>query len=166
MPSNTRLISSFEVTHGKLPHWEGVGAAYFVCFALRKPAVVDLTSPEIGPVVVEALRHQDGARYLLFDYVVMPDHLHMILRPATADGTSERVTTILHDLKHWLAHALNRQVGRRGPLWQVESYDHLLRNYDDYLEKARYIYENPHRAGLVDDPARWPWWGQGSGVQG
>jgi putative transposase len=46
-------------------------------------------------------------------------------------------------------------------LWQDESYDHIIRNEADYREKARYIWENPVRRGLVADPATWPWWGCG-----
>lgn len=161
MPPRSRFIAALERNQRTLPNWEDVGAAYFIRFSLQRPPAVGLSAPSIAEIVVQALHHGDGQRYLLFDYVIMPDHVHVILRPLTQAGQSERLATILQDLKHWLARAINLQVGRRGALWQVESYDHILRNHEGYVEKASYLFENPLRAGLVTDPADWPWRGRG-----
>jgi REP element-mobilizing transposase RayT len=112
-------------------------------------------------VVVDALRFHNGKRYLLYDCTVMPDHVHAVLKPLAVDGKTERLSRIMHSIKSWLAHEINQRVGGSGRLWQDETYDHLLRNEADYQEKAAYIYDNPRRAGLTDDPAKWPWWGNG-----
>jgi len=112
---------------------------------------------------VDALRFLDGRRYDLYDYIVMPDHVHAILRPIAEDGRAERITRIARHLKHWLGVRINQILGRSGPVWQIETYDHALRGEKDYEEKASYIYTNAQVAGLVDDPLDWPWWGQGNG---
>lgn len=162
MPRRSPFIEGFETTAGDLPHWEDLGASYFVRFSLWRPPAVNLAAPECGPTVVGALRFYDGQRYWLFDYTVMPDHVHMIVQPIVRDGRAERLSRIMSQLKHWIARRLNEQLGRSGPLWQKETYDHIIRNHEDYLEKAAYILDNPRRAGLVSDPTDWPWWGTGS----
>ncbi len=161
---NRKYVSEFERRARHLPHWEEPGATYYVTFALRRPPPVDLTRPDIGRLIVGALRHFDGRRYVLYDYTVMPDHIHFILRPLGPPGESERLSRITQSLKGWLAYRINRLCARSGPLWQDESYDHILRNDADYQEKAGYILDNPSRRGLIADPTEWPWWGKGSGL--
>jgi len=162
-------LREFQRRSRHLPHWEEPGATYFLTFALRRPPVTDLTAPEIGPLVVGALRRFDGERYWLYDYTVMPDHVHVILKPIVRhDARTGRIacptlSRILGPLKGAVAHQINQLLGRSGPLWQDETYDHILRNPADYQEKAAYIFQNAHTAGLQDDPADWPWWGKGSG---
>ena len=63
-----------------------------------------------------------------------------------------------------LAHWINEVCGRRGPLWQDETYDHIIRNQADYQETAAYILDNAPRKGLVKQATDWPWWGKGGGM--
>ncbi len=163
MPSESKHLSQFQRRKRYLPHWEGPGETYFITFGLLRPPAVDLTDERIGNLVVGALRFFDGKRYLLLDYTVMPDHVHLILKPLVCDGQAETLARITHSLKSWLAHRINDIVGRTGPLWHEETYDRVLRDEEDYREKAAYIFNNSRRKGLVDDPAQWPWWGRGSG---
>jgi len=146
-----------------VPHWQGPGHTYFVRYSLDDARIVDLTHPEVAPLVVTSLRHFDGTRLLLFDYTVMPDHVHCILKPLSDEGGTHNLRGLLCSMKRFSATRLNRFLGRRGRLWQEEHYDHVLRNEQDYREKAHYIYMNPVQAGLIDDPVKWPWWGLGSG---
>ena len=162
----TKPLRQFEIHERHLPHWEEPGATYFVTWVLRRPPPVDITEPRLGALVIQALRFWDRRRYLLFDYTVMPDHVYAILKPLVRDEQSARLSAIHHSLKSWLANRINRAVGRRGPLWQDESHDHILRNLQDYEEKAAYIFDNPRAKGLIADPTLWPWWGQGSGWRG
>jgi len=162
------FISQFERRKRRLPHWEGPGETYMMTFKLANPRLLDLTEDRFGRLVIGAIHHfaQPGTphqRYLLFDHTVMPDHIHMLLRPLVRDGRAESLGRITHSLKSWLAHRINGMLGRSGRVWQVESYDRIIRNQEEYEEKADYILDNPRRAGLVDDPAKWPWWGNGPG---
>jgi len=160
----TYSVDAFERRKRHLPHWEAPGETYFITFCLARPPAVDLTEDRFASLVVTALRHFDGSRYVLYDYFVMPDHVHCILQPTVADGRTEPLSGIMQSLKGWLARQINAAAGRRGKLWQTETYDHLLRNVEDYEEKSAYILENPFRRGLVQQGAAWAWWGRGSGV--
>jgi len=55
------------------------------------------------------------------------------------------------------AHSINRLLGRKGSLWQRESFDHILRSEEKLTEKGEYIANNPVRAGLVSTSDEWPW---------
>ena len=146
-----------------LPHWEEPGATYFITPTLRRPAAVDLTRPDLGPIIVGALLFHDEKRYWLYDYTVMPNHAHAILKPIDRDGKCEPLWRITHSLKSWSAQEINRLVGRQGSLWEEETYSRILRDGREYQERAKYILDNPHTAGLIEDPTEWPWWGRGSG---
>jgi len=157
-----RYITEFTRRRRRLPHWEEPGATYFVRFRLLHP-VVDLTRPDVAPLIIEGLLFPDGKRYWLYDYTVMPDHGHGILKPIVRDGATESLGDIMGSMKKWTARRINRLPGRRGPLWQDETYSHIIRDPAEYARWANYILENPHVAGLVDEPTKWPWWGRGSG---
>lgn len=152
-------LEEFERWRRDLPHWEGPGESYFITFRLHKSAGLDLTEPRFGRLVVSALRFNHDKRYLLFDYTVMPDHVHFIVKPLVAEGKTERLSRLLHSLKSYLANQINGVAGRTGALWQNERFDHILRDDRDYREKAAYILDNPRRKELVKDPIDWPWWG-------
>jgi len=59
------------------------------------------------------------------------------------------------------ANRINEVLGRTGPLWLDETYDHIIRDDEDYRNRAAYIWLNPFVEGLTDDPDLWPWFGDG-----
>ncbi len=81
-----------------------------------------------------------------------PDHVHLLLRPLT----NWRLAKILKGIKGFTAREINRVLGRKGPFWQEESFDHLVRNDGDWLDKFDYIHKNPVTAGLVERPEDYP----------
>ena len=105
-----------------------------------------LARREIRCVVTDALRHFDGQRYWLDAWVVMPNHAHVVVTPLGDYGLS----TILHTWKSFTSHAAVKLLpDRRGPFWQRESFDHIVRG-PDHLERFRiYIADNPR--GLSAD---------------
>ena len=150
-------------TRRNLPHFEDEGATYFIRFSLKNTVLINLADPAIAQIIIKALKHFANVRYLLYDYTVMPDHVHVILKPLRFDDSVEPLARIMQSIKGWTARQINLVLCRRGALWQDESYDHVIRDQDDYQEKARYIWGNPVAAGLVEDPQQWPWWGHGKG---
>jgi hypothetical protein len=58
---------------------------------------------------------------------------------------------------------VNKLLATSGPVWQEESFDHILRSNESFQEKQDYIRQNPVRAGLVDKPQdyRWLWMPEG-----
>ena len=91
--------------------------------------------------------------------VVMPDHVHMIVTPMT-DYERMRIfplRQIMHTIKSYSAHEINKRLGRRGPIWQDESFDHVLRSSESLDAKIAYVLANPVRRGLVNTPNEYSW---------
>ena len=94
--------------------------------------------------VAQALQHFDGKRYELSAYVVMDDHVHVVAQPF--DG--QELKQIVHSWKSFTANRLQREHRRVGAVWQQESFDRIVRDEAEWLEKIRYIMNNPLK--------RWP----------
>jgi type I restriction enzyme R subunit/putative DNA methylase len=91
-------------------------------------------------------------RFALHEYVVMPNHVHLLLTPY------DEVAKITRAIKGTSAREANLQLGRVGQVfWQDESYDHYCRNADEFGNISEYIAMNPVRAGLAATPEKWPW---------
>ena len=144
-----------------LPHIEVPGGTYSIAFALKDRRICDLSRPDIAPIIVGALHSFHGNKYILYDYTVMPDHVHVILKPLDRDGKYLTLGQILHSIKGWTANEINAILGRKGHLWQPDRHDRLILNVPHYRAQAQYIWNNPVAAGLVADPADWPWTGCG-----
>ena len=158
------FIREVRIVRTNLPHIEEPGATYHVTMCLDRPANIQLAESPLAEMLTAAVRHYDDRKHHLFDYTIMPDHLHMILKPMETPAGWYCLARLLYDLKQFTARRINAAMKREGHVWQRESHDHIIRNREDYEEKANYIFCNPHTKGLVDDPADWPWWGRGSGV--
>lgn len=113
-----------------------------------------LRQPKVAALVAGALRHFDGQRYSLHAWVVMPNHVHAVVRPEPPHTLSE----ILKSWKGYTAVHANRLLGREGnSLWQSESYDHCCRDDEDRARCCAYTVMNPVKAGLCAQPEDWPW---------
>ena len=112
-----------------------------------------LGNAEVARVVANALKEFDGARYRLFAWTVMPNHVHVLFQ-----GIGKRsLPEILHSWKSYSAKAANQILARRGEFWQREYYDHLVRDKAEFDRAIRYIAENPTKAGLREWPWVWCW---------
>jgi len=98
-----------------------------------------LASPDVRGLVADALRHFDGQRYRLADWVIMPNHVHMLV--SLMGG--RKLSSILHSLKSFTANSINRLLGRQGTVWQKESFDHIVRSAESFARIAHYIHDNP-----------------------
>ncbi len=88
----------------------------------------------------------------------MLDHVHIILKPIIFEPKSEfPLSKILQGIKGFTAREINKLRGTQGSLWLDESYDRIIRDYDEYLEKWQYIRHNPVRTGLCEVPEAYPW---------
>ena len=98
-----------------------------------------LRDPHLAGIVHRALRHFEGQRYLLDEYVIMPNHIHVLIKPLPGHG----LVSILHSWKSFTAKWINRHLGTTGQLWQHESYDHIVRSQAALDAIRRYIRANP-----------------------
>jgi len=139
----------------KLPHLQAPGRTIFITFVTWKRHVL----PEsVRQLVLNCCLHDHGIKYELHAAVVMPDHVHLLLTPNTDDeGNTYPLREILGGIKGSAAHAVNRALGRKGRVWQAESFDHILRSEESARSKAEYICDNPLRAGIVAEGESYPW---------
>ena len=120
---------------------------YHVVSATRGRAPVFL-DPNCASVVVEAIQFVRRERAYVLAYVVMLEHLHVLLVPR--DGTS--VSQVMQSIKGYTARLVNKRMDRRGPLWQRSFYDRMIRDDRQLLETVNYVHANPVVAGLVENP--------------
>jgi REP element-mobilizing transposase RayT len=108
-----------------------------------------LRRPDTAGVVAEALTHFEGKRYRLPAWCIMPNHVHVVVQPLAG----EELSRILHSWKSFTATEANKLLGRHGPFWQAESYDHLIRDEQELSHQVEYTWSNPEKAGLE----AWSW---------
>src|SRR5213082_1187698 len=103
-----------------------------------------LRNQRLAAIVANALRHFDRERYRLDAFVVMPNHVHVLVQPKSGHSLSE----ILHSWKSFSAHSINKALHRKGDFWMEESYDRMVRDFEELERYRDYIKENPVAAKL------------------
>ncbi len=132
-----------------------------------------LDDPRIASVIRRSLYFWNGKKYGLCAYCILPNHVHVLLRPFDVEPLSETeretlepgetadsmspLATIMHSLKSYTAHEANKLLTRTGLFWQHESYDHWVRDDDELERIVAYINANPVKAGLVEKPYEYLW---------
>ena len=107
-----------------------------------------LRDPENAKIVTDAFHFFEHQRYELDEFVVMPNHVHILLKPLRGF----KLEDILHSWKSFTAKEINKRTGRTGQLWQHESYDHIVRNERAMNAIRTYIRENPKVGGASSSP--------------
>lgn len=105
----------------------------------------------IAQTIQENLLHFDDKRYKLHAWVIMPNHVHVLVTPAKGFFLAD----IIHTWKSYTAKKANQVLACRGEFWQREYFDRVIRN-DQHLKVAvEYIHNNPVKAGLCQSPTEW-----------
>jgi len=124
-----------------------------------------LGQPEVAALVEDAILRRYAELYGLWAYVVMANHLHLLLRPRPMIPPQEGAPSafvplkmITKRIKGYTARDANRILKRTGQhFWQQESFDHWPRDEDEFFRIISYIENNPVKAGLVQHPEEWRW---------
>jgi len=132
-----RFQYQFQDTIQERMNWH-LDAGYGQCYLRR---------PELAKQVADSLLYFDHDRYHMIDFVIMPNHVHVLLQALQEYG----IRSLCRSWKHYSAMEINRVLGRRGKFWQRESFDRAVRNADRFEHYRRYIANNPVRANLRDD---------------
>lgn len=103
-----------------------------------------LRQSALAKIVGEALLYFDGNRYHLETFVVMPNHVHVLLQFGPEPSLAKQTDSWLR----YTAREINRVTGRQGKFWQSEPFDHLVRSLEQYEYLRKYIRENPKQANL------------------
>jgi REP element-mobilizing transposase RayT len=139
----------------RLPHFQKADRSIFITFrrGLRAP-LPDHCRDE----VLRCCLRGNGTRFHLHAAVVMPEHVHLLLTPLRdPNGHLFCLVDILKGIKGASARRVNQLLESCGPLWQEESFDHVIRNEESMRQKTDYIRQNPIRRGLVKMPEEYPW---------
>lgn len=152
----------------RMKRWETAGDIRFVTFSTYRRTPLLTVEPTVAEKFLEQLgvvRRQ--AACAMYGYVVMPEHVHLMLRPSATP-----IAQVLHALKSRVARAqlhawrtseptqLASMVASNGSarLWQRGGgFDRNVRTLDEFCREIRYMHENPVRRGLVREAHEWPW---------
>jgi len=142
--------------------------------------------------VKNAIYYLNDSKYNLHRYVVMPNHVHILIEPLFIEIKSStdfrvcgsprrelnqkaykksqagkpmlqedfnywKISKIMQSLKGYTANKCNKIFKRKGKFWQDESFDHWVRNEEEYQGIINYIDSNPVVAGLCKKPSDWEW---------
>lgn len=128
-----------------------------------------LREPQIAELIVDALHFRDKKLYDLIAFTVMPNHVHTIFSIGEAKQIDKLhhvgrrvsspyvVTRILENLKWYTALKANKLLHREGQFWQHESYDHVIRNGEEFEKAIWYVLNNPVKAALAKTWDEWKW---------
>jgi putative transposase len=109
-----------------------------------------LRNPRAAAAVEQVLLRCDGERYRLAAWVIMPNHVHVIVELWTMP-----LGELLKAWKGASAHAVNLVLGRSGTLWQREYWDRYIRDEEHFRKARSYVESNPVKAGLARMAAEW-----------
>jgi len=111
-----------------------------------------LRDSNISAILAKAIHRDDGVGQEVDCYVVMPNHVHAIVRPLFP--ASLPLETVLQRWKGGASVEINRQLQRSGTLWQQESFDRIIRDEEHLWRAIQYIGRNPRNAGPSSADAR------------
>ncbi|MFN3532503.1 MAG: transposase, partial [Candidatus Brocadia sp.] len=128
---------------------------YYRLFSKRIEELLDagygsciLKDERVSRIIADALLHFNNIRYVLDAWVIVPNHVHVLVKPLGDFDISQ----ILHTWKSFTANEINKIIGKKGQLWMHESYDHIVRNETAFKAIRNYIIQNPVKAGGITLP--------------
>lgn len=104
-------------------------------------------------MILSSLKNQKNMLVDIVGFVIMPTHVHLILKQVVQDGISIFMSKVLNSYSKYF----NTIHHRNGPLWEGHFKNVLVESDEQFLHLTRYIHLNPSSAGLLDDPFDWPW---------
>lgn len=133
-------------------HRTAPGWSYFVttrCWQGR--SVFQVT--RIAEILIQTIaRYRDRGDYLLHEFVVMPNHLHILITPSSTTSLEKAIQLI----KGGSSYEIHKQCERKMQIWQEGFHDWTIRDTNDWQSKVVYIRMNPVRAKLVERLEQWP----------
>ena len=147
-PAPTHMATdSTHRLHHAVPSWVGDGAVFHIRVRIAPDYHESLTEPRLAKALLKsAAYYHEMSRWYCHLLLLMPDHLHALLSfPADIN-----MIMALGRWKAWQRRTL-------GIDWQVNFFDHRIRNNPEFELKAHYIRQNPVVKGLCATPDSWPW---------
>jgi len=123
----------------------GLGS-YFLTSASYQKIAVFQTDGMAGLMVDVLFRYRDQGKYLLHEFVIMPDHIHLLLTPT---DTVERAMQLI---KGGFSYRAKKELGHCGEIWETSFYDRRVRDWKEYCHFREYIHFNPVKARRSETP--------------
>ncbi len=145
----------------RLPHFERPWAKYIVTFSTRERRKLSEGARDI--VLKSLLFGHQQRRYELYAACVMPDHVHLLFEPQIKAQNQEgkpvfwALTELMHSIKSFTAHEINKLEKTSGQVWENESFDRMIRGDADLEEKFHYICRNPWDSGVAPMTQNYAW---------
>ncbi len=111
-----------------------------------------LKDDRVATMVQESLLHFDSERYWLSAWVIMLNHVHILLTPCIAWSLSR----IMKDIKSFTSREANKLLKRRGQFWMEDYFDRYVRDAEHFANAIAYIENNPVKAKLCAKAEDWP----------
>jgi putative transposase len=102
-------------------------------------------------LLIDTLYHYRASAYLLHEFVIMPDHIHVLLTPQTS------LEKAVQFIKGGFSYRARKELGSNMEVWQKGFQDHRIRDAGDYAQHVRYIHENPVRERLCQRTEEFPY---------
>jgi putative transposase len=134
-------VAQSEKLHGE---YQATFTREFMDYLDRSYGECVLRERKAAELVANSLHFFDGSRYTLGDFVIVPNHVHVLV--CLLNGTN--MERQCRSWKTYSANEINALLGRTGRFWQEESFDHLVRSTDQFERLQWYIAANPHKANL------------------
>jgi putative DNA methylase len=110
-----------------------------------------LADTAYAKIVQSVLAHFDGERYRLLAWVIMPNHVHIVVEQIPG----YRLGDVVRSWKNYSARWINALGNKSGAVWAPDYFDRFIRNEDHLANAIQYVEDNPVKAGLVRNPAEW-----------
>ena len=161
IPTTIESAVGSKYSKRNLPHFERPWAKYMVTFTTINHRQL---SPKSRDLVLESLLFTDRQRrWQLFGACVMSDHVHVLFEPQIKEQDPDgkpifwSLTELMHSVKSFTAHEINKVENTTGGVWEKESFDRMMRSDADLEEKFHYICRNPWDNAIVPIGEPYPW---------
>jgi len=131
----------------ELPPWVDAQSDFFLTICADPRGRNHFCHRELGAAILDSIRfYNERENWYCEVAVLMPDHIHLLV----SFPPGKKVSQVIALWKRWLTktHKIS---------WQRNFFDHRLRNDESANHKGDYLVNNPVRAGLIDDPMKWPY---------
>ena len=112
------------------------------CLLAKKP---------VSKIIIENWKFHNEKLYQLLAYVIMPNHLHLLIK----QNNQHSLQSIVHAWKSYTSSMINKITNSTGPIWARDYWDRYIRDEQHFINAVHYILENPVKAGLVDLASDW-----------
>ncbi len=154
-------VKEFRRYRRNLPHWEQPGSYYFITFRTGPDVILPKKARDI---VLDCIKFHNSKKYNLYACVVMSDHIHLIIQPLEKENDSfYSLAEIMHSIKSFSSKEILKLLKSIGKMpvspmiWRDESFDRIIRDEKEYLEKMSYVVNNSLKKSLARSPEEYKW---------